>query len=121
MYNKILIHRLCFQLYPEVDELAIEELGRQQHNIQLMASENFASPAVMASDGQCADQQICQRISGQALLWWLPICDIVENIAIQRAKELFGADCVNIPAHSGAQANMAVYFALINLAIPSWA
>ena len=91
-----------------------KELGRQQRNIELIASENFVSPAVMAAMGSVLTNKYAEGYPGKRYYGGCQYVDIVENIAIQRAKELFGADCVNVQPHSGAQANMAVYFALIN-------
>ena len=101
-----------------VDEqvgMAMErELMRQRRNLELIASENIVSPAVMAAMGSVLTNKYAEGYPGKRYYGGCQYVDIVENIAIQRAKELFGADCVNVQPHSGAQANMAVYFALIN-------
>ena len=115
MYNEILdTIGFVSRFDPEVGEAMQKELGRQQRNIELIASENFVSPAVMAAMGSVLTNKYAEGYPGTRYYGGCQYVDIVENIAIQRAKELFGADCVNVQPHSGAQANMAVYFALIN-------
>lgn len=115
MYNEILdTIGFVSRFDPEVGEAMQKELGRQQRNIELIASENFVSPAVMAAMGSVLTNKYAEGYPGKRYYGGCQYVDIVENIAIQRAKELFGADCVNVQPHSGAQANMAVYFALIN-------
>ena len=115
MYNEILdTIGFVSRFDPEVGEAMQKELGRQQRNIELIASENFVSPAVMAAMGSVLTNKYAEGYTGKRYYGGCQYVDIVENIAIQRAKELFGADCVNVQPHSGAQANMAVYFALIN-------
>lgn len=99
---------------PEVGAAMQKELGRQQRNIELIASENFVSPAVMAAMGSVLTNKYAEGYPGKRYYGGCQYVDIVETIAIDRAKELFGAACVNVQPHSGAQANMAVYFALIN-------
>lgn len=115
MYNEILdTIGFVSRFDPEVGEAMQKELGRQQRNIELIASENFVSPAVMAAMGSVLTNKYAEGYPGKRYYGGCQYVDIVENIAIQRAKELFGADCVNVQPHSDAQANMAVYFALIN-------
>ena len=115
MYNEILdTIGFVSRFDPEVGEAMQKELGRQQRNIELIASENFVSPAVMAAMGSVLTNKYAEGYPGKRYYGGCQYVDIVENIAIQRAKELFGADCVNVQPNSGAQANMAVYFALIN-------
>ena len=115
MYNEILdTIGFVSRFDPEVGEAMQKELSRQQRNIELIASENFVSPAVMAAMGSVLTNKYAEGYPGKRYYGGCQYVDIVENIAIQRAKELFGADCVNVQPHSGAQANMAVYFALIN-------
>lgn len=99
---------------PEIGEAMQKELGRQQRNIELIASENFVSPAVMAAMGSVLTNKYAEGYPGKRYYGGCQYVDIVEKIAIERAKELFGAECVNVQPHSGAQANMAVYFALIH-------
>lgn len=99
---------------PEVGDAMQKELGRQQHNIELIASENFVSPAVMAAMGSVLTNKYAEGYPGKRYYGGCQYVDIVETVAIERSKKLFGAECANVQPHSGAQANMAVYFALIN-------
>ena len=102
------------QYDPEVADDMDLELGRQRRNSELIASENFVSPAVMASMGSVLTNKYAEGYPGKRYYGGCEFVDIVENLAIERAKELFGADCANVQPHSGAQANMAAYSALIN-------
>lgn len=97
----------------DVAKAMADELKRQQRNIELIASENFVSPAVMAAMGSVLTNKYAEGYPGKRYYGGCEFVDVVENIAIQRAKKLFGAQHANVQAHSGAQANMAVYFALI--------
>ena len=106
--------KLVAQYDPEVADAMDLELGRQRRNIELIASENFVSPAVMAAMGSVLTNKYAEGYPGKRYYGGCEYVDIVENLAIERAKELFGADCANVQPHSGAQANMAAYFALIN-------
>ena len=89
------------------------ELGRQQRNLELIASENIVSPAVMAAMGSVLTNKYAEGYPGKRYYGGCEDVDIVENIAIERAKKLFGAEYANVQAHSGAQANTAVYVALL--------
>ena len=106
--------KLVAQYDPEVADAMDLELGRQRRNIELIASENFVSPAVMAAMGSVLTNKYAEGYPGKRYYGGCEYVDIVENLAIERAKELFGADCANVQPHSGAQANMAAYSALIN-------
>ncbi len=99
---------------PEVGEAMQKELARQRRNLELIASENIVSPAVMAAMGTVLTNKYAEGYSGKRYYGGCECVDIVENIAIERAKKLFGAEFANVQAHSGAQANTAVYFALLN-------
>ncbi len=99
---------------PAVGEAMDKELARQRRNIELIASENFVSPAVMAAMGSVLTNKYAEGYPGKRYYGGCECVDIVETIAIERAKELFGAEFANVQAHSGAQANMAVYSALLN-------
>ncbi len=101
------------QADPQVGEAMAAELARQRRNIELIASENIVSPAVMAAMGSVLTNKYAEGLPGKRYYGGCQCVDVVENIAIQRAKELFGADHANVQPHSGAQANMAVYFALL--------
>ena len=99
---------------PEVFEAMDLELGRQRNNIELIASENFVSPAVMAAVGSHLTNKYAEGLPGKRYYGGCQYVDIVENLAIERCKQLFGCDHANVQPHSGAQANTAVYFALLN-------
>ncbi len=98
----------------EVYEAMDLELSRQRGNIELIASENFVSPAVMATVGSHLTNKYAEGLPGKRYYGGCQYVDIVENLAIERCKKLFGCDHVNVQPHSGAQANTAVYFALLN-------
>ena len=98
---------------PEVGEGMKKELARQRRNLELIASENLVSPAVMAAMGSVLTNKYAEGYPGKRYYGGCQCVDIVENIAIERAKKLFGAGFANVQAHSGAQANTAVYFALL--------
>ncbi len=94
------------------DAIAAEE-KRQRENIELIASENFTSRAVMEAQGSCLTNKYAEGYPGKRWYGGCENVDIVEELAIERAKRLFGAEHVNVQPHSGSQANMAVYFAAI--------
>jgi glycine hydroxymethyltransferase len=96
-----------------VGEAMEKELARQRRNIELIASENIVSPAVMAAMGSVLTNKYAEGYPGKRYYGGCECVDIVENIARDRATELFGAEHANVQPHSGAQANMAVYFALL--------
>lgn len=97
----------------EVAAAMQDELLRQRNNLELIASENVVSPAVMAAMGSVLTNKYAEGYPGRRYYGGCEAVDVVENIAIDRAKELFGADFANVQSHSGAQANFAVYFALL--------
>ena len=99
---------------PEVAEAMGLELKRQRENLELIASENIVSPAVMAAMGSVLTNKYAEGYPGKRYYGGCQHVDIVEDIARDRLKKLFGAAYANVQPHSGAQANMAVYFALIN-------
>lgn len=98
----------------EVGKTMNLELARQQRNIELIASENIVSPAVMAAMGSVLTNKYAEGYPGKRYYGGCEDVDIVENIARDRAEKLFGANFANVQPHSGAQANIAVYFALLN-------
>ncbi len=98
---------------PDVGEAMKKELARQRRNLELIASENLVSPAVMAAMGSVLTNKYAEGYPGKRYYGGCECVDIVENIAIERAKKLFGAGFANVQPHSGAQANTAVYFALL--------
>ena len=91
-----------------------DELARQRRNLELIASENLVSPAVMAAMGSVLTNKYAEGYPGKRYYGGCQCVDVVEDIARQRACELFGAEHANVQPHSGAQANTAVYFALLN-------
>jgi len=99
---------------PEVGAGMQKELERQRRNIELIASENIVSPAVMAAMGSVLTNKYAEGYPGKRYYGGCECVDIVETLAIDRAKELFSAQAANVQAHSGAQANMAVYSAFLN-------
>lgn len=98
---------------PEVGEAMAKELARQKRNLELIASENIVTPEVMAAMGSVLTNKYAEGYPGKRYYGGCECVDIVEDIAIERAKKLFGAQFANVQAHSGAQANTAVYFALL--------
>ena len=101
------------QADPEVAGAIELELNRQRTHIELIASENFVSPAVMAAMGTCLTNKYAEGYPGKRYYGGCECVDIVENLARDRACQLFGAEHANVQPHSGAQANMAVYFAML--------
>ena len=98
---------------PSIADAVEQELERQQHNIELIASENIVSKAVMFAMGTPLTNKYAEGYPAKRYYGGCEKGDIVENIVKERAKELFGCDYVNVQPHSGSQANMAVYFAML--------
>jgi len=98
---------------PELAEAVEKELSRQQNGIELIASENFVSEAVMAANSSVLTNKYAEGYSGKRYYGGCECVDIAENLAIERAKQLFGAAYANVQPHSGAQANTAVYVAFL--------
>ncbi|MFC7062255.1 serine hydroxymethyltransferase [Halobacillus seohaensis] len=98
----------------ELYEAIMDEKNRQQNNIELIASENFVSEAVMEAMGSVLTNKYAEGYPGRRYYGGCEHVDVAENLARDRAKELFGAEHVNVQPHSGAQANMAVYFTVLN-------
>ena len=98
---------------PEIAAAIGEELGRQRNKIELIASENFVSPAVMKAMGSVLTNKYAEGYPGHRYYGGCEYVDKVETLAIERAKKLFGAEHANVQAHSGANANTAVYFAFL--------
>ncbi|GAB6935027.1 MAG: serine hydroxymethyltransferase [Bacillota bacterium] len=98
---------------PQVAEAIERELKRQQHNIELIASENFVSRAVLEAMGTVLTNKYAEGYPGRRYYGGCEHVDVVEELARERAKQLFGAEHANVQPHSGAQANMAVYHALL--------
>ena len=99
---------------PEIFEAVQEELGRQQNKIELIASENFVSETVMEANGTPLTNKYAEGYPGKRYYGGCEHVDVIETLAIERAKKIFGAEHANVQPHSGAQANMAVFFAVLN-------
>ena len=99
---------------PILWQAIVDENRRQEEHIELIASENYASPRVMEAQGSQFTNKYAEGYPGKRYYGGCEYADIVEQLAIDRAKELFGADYANVQPHSGSQANAAVYGALIN-------
>lgn len=99
---------------PEIAQAIVNEQNRQNEHIELIASENWVSKAVMAAMGSPLTNKYAEGYPGKRYYGGCQCVDVVEELAIARAKELFGCDYANVQPHSGAQANMAVQFAILN-------
>jgi glycine hydroxymethyltransferase len=99
---------------PEVAGLIEEEIARQNDGIELIASENFVSPAVLEAMGSPLTNKYAEGLPGKRYYGGCEVVDKIEQLAIDRAKQLFGADHANVQPHSGASANMAAYMALLD-------
>ena len=102
------------QADPEVAQCIADELARQRRNLELIASENIVSEPVMAAMGSVLTNKYAEGLPGKRYYGGCQCVDVVENIARERACKLFGAEACNVQPHSGAQANTAVYFAMLN-------
>jgi len=100
---------------PEIAEIIVKELDRQKTTLELIASENIVSPAIMATQGTVLTNKYAEGYPEKRFYGGCEFVDVVETLAIERAKRLFKADYANVQPHSGSQANMAVYFALLNV------
>ena len=99
------------QFDPQVADAIYHETERQEYNLELIASENFVSEAVLEAQGSVMTNKYAEGYPGKRYYGGCEHVDVVEQLAIDRAKELFGAEHANVQPHSGSQANMAVYFA----------
>ncbi len=109
----MLDNRPLAEVDPQLADLIASDAARQNSSIQLIASENFAPLAVLQASGSVLTNKYAEGYPGRRYYEGCRYVDEVENLAIDRAKELFGADYANVQAHSGSQANMAAYFALL--------
>jgi glycine hydroxymethyltransferase len=98
---------------PQVADAVLKERRRQFENIELIASENFTSSAVMEAQGSCMTNKYAEGYPGRRWYGGCEYMDVVESLAIERAKKLFSPEHVNVQPHSGSQANMAVYFSVL--------
>jgi glycine hydroxymethyltransferase len=110
MYNR---HHLVAQTDPELWAAIEAENARQEHHIELIASENYASPAVMAAQGSQLTNKYAEGYPGKRYYGGCENVDVAEQLAIDRAKQLFGADAANVQPHCGASANEAVFLAFL--------
>jgi len=101
------------QVDPDIAKAIHDETARQSRNLELIASENFVSEAVLEAVGSVLTNKYAEGYPGRRYYGGCEVVDVVEDLAISRAKELFGAEHVNVQPHSGSQANMAVYFTLL--------
>ncbi len=106
-------YNLLRQNDPELFAAVMDETGRQRNKIELIASENFVSETVMEANGTTLTNKYAEGYPSKRYYGGCEYVDVVETIAIERAKKLFGAGYANVQPHSGAQANMAVFFALL--------
>src|ERR1051325_7865075 len=98
---------------PEIAELLGRELERERNQIELIASENFTWPSIFEAVGSVPTNKYAEGYPGKRYYGGCEVVDVIEDLAIARAKELFGCEHANVQPHSGAQANMAVYFTLL--------
>jgi glycine hydroxymethyltransferase len=107
------MNRSLAQVDPEVAEALIQETRRQSETIELIASENFVGEAILEAVGSVFTNKYAEGYPGRRYYGGCEFVDVVESLAIERAKELFGADHANVQAHSGTQANIAAYLAVL--------
>ncbi len=105
--------RTLAEVDPEIAQLVRQETERQEDGLELIASENFVSPAVMTAMGSVLTNKYAEGYPGKRYYGGCEVVDVAETLAINRVKELFGAEAANVQAHSGSQANMAAYMALM--------
>lgn len=107
------IHTPLIQTDPEIQAIIAQELQRQENELDLIASENYASQAVMAATGSILTNKYAEGYPGKRYYGGCEIVDKAEILAIERCKKLFGADHANVQPHAGSQANMAAYFSVL--------
>jgi glycine hydroxymethyltransferase len=105
--------RRLAEVDPEIAKVILDETRRQEEGLELIASENFVSPAVLEAAGSVLTNKYAEGYPGKRYYGGCEVVDVAESLAISRAKELFGADYVNVQPHSGSQANMGAYMALM--------
>src|SRR5688572_32252061 len=106
--------RALAQTDPEIQQVLQDERHRQNSGLELIASENYVSEAVLEAQGSVLTNKYAEGYPGKRYYGGCEFVDVVEALAIERAKKLFGAEHVNVQPHSGSQANMAVYFSVLN-------
>lgn len=112
-WDRVAPGRALTETDPEIARLIVEETDRQSHGLELIASENFVSPAVLEAMGSPLTNKYAEGLPGKRYYGGCEVVDKVEQLAIDRAKQLFGAEHANVQPHSGAQANAAVYLAFL--------
>src|SRR6201996_5033612 len=100
---------------PEIAEVLALELNRQQRTLEMIASENFVPVSVLEAQGSVLTNKYAEGYPGRRYYGGCEFVDIAENLAIERAKDLFGAEHANVQPHSGSSANMAVYLSVLNI------
>ncbi|TFG90060.1 MAG: serine hydroxymethyltransferase, partial [Candidatus Atribacteria bacterium] len=100
---------------PEIFEAIKNEENRQKYTIELIASENFVSPEVLEAQGSVLTNKYAEGYPGKKYYGGCKYIDVIENLAIERAKKIFKAEHANVQPHSGSQANMAVYFSVLEV------
>lgn len=116
-----LFNRSLHELDPDVAAAVDAELHRQQSTLEMIASENFAPVAVLQAQGSVLTNKYAEGYPGRRYYGGCEHVDVIEQLAIDRIKALFGAEAANVQPHSGAQANAAAMFAVLSPATPSWA
>src|ERR1700756_3451874 len=106
-------NRPLAEVDPEIADVLARELDRQQRTLEMIASENFAPVAVLEAQGSVLNNKYAEGYPGKRYYGGCEFVDVVEQLAIDRAKALFGAEHANVQPHAGAQANTAVYHALL--------
>lgn len=109
------IERPLFEVDPEIAQAIDQEVRRQAEGLELIAAENFTSEAILEATGSVFTNKYAEGYPGRRYYGGCEFADVVERLAIKRAKELFGAEHANVQPHSGTQANMAVYLAVLSL------
>src|SRR5688500_19244260 len=106
-------NRPLAEVDPDIAQVLDDELGRQQRTLEMIASENFVPQAILQAQGSVLTNKYAEGYPGKRYYGGCEHVDVAESLAIERAKELFGAEHANVQPHSGAQANMAVYMAVL--------
>src|ERR1700750_2091984 len=114
MKNAAWMSRSLPEADPEIAQAIAHEVERQHDGLELIASENFVSQAVLQAAGSVFTNKYAEGYPGKRYYGGCEYADVVENLARDRAKQLFGADHANVQPHSGSQANMAAYMSIIN-------
>jgi len=100
---------------PQIFKAILGEIKRQDEKLELIASENFVSRAIIEAETNVMTNKYAEGYPGRRWYNGCQFIDVVENLAIERAKELFGAEHVNVQPHSGSQASQAIYFSMLNV------